>query len=69
MFVFWLVTAQKHVVMQWPMPSLEQAISVVRRAAALARRRNPAIPLQRETPERGSKGEREEEEDLVSELR
>lgn len=49
--VFWLVTAQEHVVMQRPMRSPEQAISTVRLAAVLAPERiSAAVPLQRETP-------------------
>lgn len=54
-FVFWLVTVEKHVVTQRPMPSPEQVLSAVRpaiaaAAASLARRGNSAIPLQREDP-------------------
>lgn len=46
------------------MPSLEQAIST--EAAALARGRKPAIPLQREEErERGGFGYRAEDEDAV----
>lgn len=54
-FALWLVTAGRHVVIQRPMPSLEQAISS--EAAALAQRRKSAIPLQREEErERGGGG-------------